>query len=203
MSVSGGWGFQPCHPPCLLLYYPCPHSGEFWRVFGLSGVQPPAVCVCHSHVFYVTFVLVVTSFATVPTGEGTIEMILMGLCFLIFSVLLFFQLRHTATAMVAVRGMTGSSLVIDRLTVEEWGCTCFRCNLIHGTQVTPPFTTTLVGVIGIFRPFPFATFRGRGATSTHVSLQEFLNMGVILPLKGQLDEEVHKVVVRVGPTLPL
>ena len=46
-----------------------------------------------------------------------------------------------------------------------------RINLIHGTQVDPPFTTTLVGVSGIFMPFPFATFRGRGATLTQVSLE--------------------------------
>ena len=116
--------------------------------------------------FYVTFVLVVTMFATVTTGDGTPEMVLMGHCFPIFSVLLSFQLQHTTTAVVAVRGMRGSSLVIDRLTVEEGGCTCFRFNLIHGKQVTPPFTTTLVGVSGIIRSLPFATFRGRGATST-------------------------------------
>ena len=151
----------------------------------------------------VTFVLVVTTFATVPTGDGTPEMILMGYRFPIFIALLSLQLQHTTTAMVAVRGMTGSSLVIDRLTVEEWGCTGFRSNLTHGTQVTPPFTTTLVGVSGISRPFLFATFRGRGGTSTQVSLEEFFHMGVILPLKGQFDEQVHKVIVRVGPTLPL
>ena len=104
--------------------------------------------------FYVTFVLVVTAFPTVPTGDGTPEMILMGHCFPVFSLLLSFQLQHTTTALLAVRGMTGPSLVIDRLTVEEWGCTCFRFTLIHGTQVTPPFTTTLVGVSRIFRPFP-------------------------------------------------
>ena len=97
--------------------------------------------------------------------------------------------------------MTRSALVIDRRTVEEWGCTCFRFNLIHGTHVTPSFTTTLVGVSGIIRPFPFATSGGRGATSTQVCLEEFLHMGVILPLEGQLDEQVHKVVLRVGPTL--
>ena len=34
MSASGGWGFHPCHPPCLLFYHPCPHSGEFWWPFG-------------------------------------------------------------------------------------------------------------------------------------------------------------------------
>ena len=153
--------------------------------------------------FYVTFVLVVTMFATVPTGDGTPEMILMGHCFLILSVLVSSQLQHTTSAMVAVRGMTGSSLVIDRLTVEEWGNTGFRFTLTHGTQVTPSFTTTLVGVSGIFRPFPFATFRGRGGTSTQVSLDKFFNMGVILPLQGQFDEQVHKVIVRVGPTLPL
>ena len=100
--------------------------------------------------------------------------------------------------MVAVRGMTGSSLVIDRLTVEGWGCTCFRFNLIHSTQVTPDFTSTIVGGIEIFRPFLFATFRGRGDTSTKVSLEEFLHMGVILPLKGQLDKQVHKVIVHLG-----
>ena len=196
MSASGGWGFHPCHFPCLLIYHPYPHSGEFWRVFGPSGVQPPAACVCHSHVFFVTFVLVVTSFATVTTGDGTPEIVMMGQCFPIFSVLLSFQLQHTTTAMVAVRGMTGTSPVIDRLTVEEWGCTCFRFNLIHGTQVTPPFTTTLVGVSGIFRSLPFPKF-------TQVSLEEFLHMGVILPLKGQLNQQVHKVIVRVGPTLSL
>ena len=68
--------------------------------------------------FYVTFVLVVTTFATVTTGYGTPETVLMGHCFPILSVLLSFQLQHTTTAVVAVRGMTGSSLVIDRLTVE-------------------------------------------------------------------------------------
>ena len=103
---------------------------------------------------YVTFVLVVTTLATVSTGDGGPEMILMGYCFPIISVLLFFQLQHTATAMVAVRGMTGSSLVIDRLTVEEWGCTCFRFDLIHGTQDTPTFTTPLLALLGFSSPFP-------------------------------------------------
>ena len=192
MSASGAWGFHPCHPPCLLLYHACPQSGEFWW---LSGVQPPAVCVITLTFLDVTFVLVVTAFATVPTGDGTPEMILMGHCFPIFSLLLSLQLQHTTTAMVAVRGMTGSSLVIDRLTAEELGCTGLGFNLTHGTQVTPPFTTILVGVSEILSPFPFATFRGRGGTSTQVSLQEFFDMGVILPLKGQFDEQVHKVIV--------
>ena len=83
--------------------------------------------------FDVTFVLVVTTFATIPTGDATPEMILMGRCVPIFSVLLSFQLQHTTTAMVAVMGMTGPSLVIDRFTVEEWGCTCFRLTFSHGT----------------------------------------------------------------------
>ena len=172
-------------------------------MFRSSDVQPLAVCVCHSHVFYVTFVLVVTTFATLTTGDGTPEMVLMGHCFSIFGVLLSFHLQHTTTAEVAVRGMTRSPLVIDRLTEEEWGCTSFRFNFIHGTKVTPSFTTTLVGVSGIFRPFPFATYGGRGTTSTEVFLEEFLHVGVILPLKGQSNQHVHKVVGRVGGTLPL
>ena len=93
-------------------------------------------------------------------------MVLISHCFSIFGVPLSFHLQHTTTAEVAVRGMKRSPLVIDRLTVEQWGCTCFRFNLIHGTQVTPSFTTTLVGVSEIFRPFPFATFGGRGFTSS-------------------------------------
>ena len=151
--------------------------------------------------FDVTFVLVVTTFATVPTGDGTPEMILKGHCFPIFSVLLSCQLQHTTTAMVAVRGMTLSSLVIDRFTVEEWGCTGFRFIITHGTQVTPPFTATLAGVRGVFRPFSLSTFSGRGATSTQVSLEEFFDMGVILPLKGQFDEQVHKYGVQLHPFL--
>ena len=137
-----------------------------------------------------------TTFATIPTGDGTSEMILMGHCIPIFSVLLSFQLQHTTTAMVAVRGMTGPSLVIDRFTVEEWRCTGFRFHLTHGTQATTPFTPTLVGVSGIFRPFSLATFRGRGGNSAQVSLEESFHMGVILPLKGQFDEQVHKIIVR-------
>ena len=128
--------------------------------------------------FNVTFFLVVTTFATVTKGDGTPEMVLMGHCFPIFGMLLSFHLQHTTTADIAVRGMTRSPLVIDRLTVEEWGCTCFRCNLIHGTQATPSFTTTLLGVNGIFGPFSFATFGGRGTTSTQVFLEEFLRVGV-------------------------
>ena len=62
--------------------------------------------------FYVTFVLVMTTFATVTMDDGTPEIVLMGNCFPIFSVPLSFQLQHTTTAVVAVRGMTGSSLVI-------------------------------------------------------------------------------------------
>ena len=65
--------------------------------------------------FYVTFVLIVTTFATVPTGDGTPEMILMSSCFPIISVLLSFQLQHTTTAVVAVRGMTRSSLSLTGL----------------------------------------------------------------------------------------
>ena len=83
-----------------------------------------------------------------------------------------------------LRGMTRFPIVIDRLTVEHRGCTCIRFNLIHGTEVTPSFTASLLGVIGIFRPFPSATFGGRGTTSTQVLLEEFLHVGVIVPLKS-------------------
>ena len=203
MSASGGSGFHPCHPPCLLLYHRYPHSGEFWRGLGLLAFSLlPLVFVTFSDLC-VTFVLVLTAFATVTTGDGTPEMALIGHCFPILGVLLSFHLQHTTTAGVAVMGMTRSPLVIDRLTVEQRGCTCIRFNLIHGTQVTPTFATTLIGVSGIFRPFLFATFGGRGTTSTQVFLEEFLHVGVILPLEGQLDQQVHKFVVRVCRILPL
>ena len=131
-----------------------------------------------------TFILVLTTFATVTTGDGTREMVLMGHSFPIFGVLLSFHLQHTTTAVVAVRGMTRFPLVIESLTVEQRGCTCFRFNLIHGTQVTPSFTTTLVGVSGIFRSFPFATFGGRGTTSTQVFLEKFLHVWSHFPSQG-------------------
>ena len=83
--------------------------------------------------FYVAFVLVVTRFATKPTGDGTPEVILMVHCFSIFSVQLSFQLQHAPTAMIAVRGMTRPPLVIDRFIVEEWGYTCLSSHLIHVT----------------------------------------------------------------------
>ena len=82
---------------------------------------------------YVTFVFVVTTFATIPTGDGTPEMILMGHRFPILGMLLSFHLQHTATAVIAVRGMTRPLLVIDRFAVEQRGCTCIRVNLIYDT----------------------------------------------------------------------
>ena len=83
--------------------------------------------------FYVAFVLLLTTLSTKPTGDGTPEVMLMVHCFLIFGVLLSFQLQHATTAMIAVRGMTRPPLVVDRFTVEEWGYTCFGFLLIHGT----------------------------------------------------------------------
>ena len=62
----------------------------------------------------------------------------------------------------------------------------------------PPLATTLVGVNGIFRPFSLATFRGRVGTFTEVSLEDSFHMEVILPLKGQFNEQVHKINVRMG-----
>ena len=97
-------------------------------------------------------------------------MIPMGHGFPILGMLLSLHLQHTATALIAVRGMTRPPLVIDRFAVEQRGCTCIRFNLIHGTYVTPSFTTSLVGVGGIVRPFPFATFGGRVTPSTQVLL---------------------------------
>ena len=156
-----GLGFPPLPPP---LPPSLPPLSPFWGV--LEGVwafwrsASCRLCLSLSRVFYVTFVLVVTMFATVTTGDDTPEIVPMGHCFPIFRVLLLFQLQHSTTAEVAVKGMTMPPLVSARLAVEEWGCTCFRFNLIHGTQVTPIFTTTLFGVSGIFMNFPFATLWG-------------------------------------------
>ena len=81
----------------------------------------------------VTFVFVVTTFATIATGDGTPDMILMGHRFPILAMLLSLHLQYTATALISVRGMTRPPLVIDRLAVEKRGCTCTRFNLIYGT----------------------------------------------------------------------
>ena len=153
-------------------------------MFGSSGVQPSAACVCHFLVSLCDTRPRSETFATVTTGDGTPEVMLIGHSFAIFGVLLSFHPQHATTAVVAVKGMTRSPLVIDRLTVEQMGCTCFRFNLIHGTQVTPSFTTTVVGVSGIFRPFPFTMLGGRGTRSTQVFPEKFLHVGVILPLNG-------------------
>ena len=64
---------------------------------------------------YVTFVFVVTMFATIDTGDGTPEMILMGHRFPILCMLLLLHLQHTATALIAVRGMTRPPLSLTGL----------------------------------------------------------------------------------------
>ena len=63
----------------------------------------------------VTFVFVVTKLATIPTGDGTPEMILMGHRFSILGMLLWFHLQHTATALIAVRGTTRPPLSLTGL----------------------------------------------------------------------------------------
>ena len=77
------------------------------------------MCLSRSHFLYVRLVLLVTTFATMTTGDGTPEVVLMGQIFPIFGVLLLFHLQHTTTAVVAVRGMTRSPSIIDRLAVEQ------------------------------------------------------------------------------------
>ena len=46
-------------------------------------------------------------------------MILMGHTFAILGMLLSFHLQHTATVVIAVRGMTRPPLVIDRFAVSK------------------------------------------------------------------------------------
>ena len=67
--------------------------------------------------FCVAIVLIVTTFATRPTGDATPEVIVMVHCFSIYSVLLSFLLQHAPTAVITVRGMKRLPLVIDRFTV--------------------------------------------------------------------------------------
>ena len=110
-----------------------PFLGVFGRCLGLLAFGLLTLEFITLAFLYVTFVFVVTTFATIPTGDGTPEMILMGHRFPILAMLLSFHLQHTATAVIAVRGMTRPPLVIDRFAVEQRGCTCIRFNLIHGT----------------------------------------------------------------------
>ena len=83
--------------------------------------------------FHLAFVLVVTTFAKKPTGDGTPVVIVMVHCFSILTVLLSFPLQHATNAMITVRAMTRPPLVIDRFTVQEWEYTCLGFHLIHGT----------------------------------------------------------------------
>ena len=124
----GGPFLPPPLPPPLPLLSPL--WGFLVGVFGLLAfdlLTPEFITLAF---LYVTFVFVVTTLATIPTGDGTPEMILMGHRFPILGMLLSF---HTATAVIAVRSMTMPPLVIDRFAVEQRGCTCIRFNLIHGT----------------------------------------------------------------------
>ena len=107
--------------------------GGFGGCLGFLAFSPLAFDYITLALSYVAFVLVVTTFATKPTGNGTPEVILMVHCFSMFSVLLSFQLELAPSAMIAVGGMTRPPLVIDRFRVEEWGYTCFGFHLIHGT----------------------------------------------------------------------
>ena len=147
-SLWGFWGSILATSPTTSFTTLIPFLGSSGGFLGLLAFSllPPVFVTFSS--LYVTLVLMVTMFATVTTGDGAPEVVLMGHSYPIFGVLLSSHLQHTTTAVVAVTGMTRSSPAIDRFTVEQRGCTCFRFYLIHGTQVTPSFTTILVGVFG-------------------------------------------------------
>ena len=116
MSASAALGFHLCHPLATSFTTFIPILGSCGAFLGLLAFSLlPRLFVTFSFL-YVTFVLIVTTIATVTTGDGTPEMVLMGHSFPIFSVLLSFHVQHTTTAVVAVRGMTRSPLVIDRFT---------------------------------------------------------------------------------------
>ena len=94
------------NPFFSFFYHPCHHSWGrlegvwlFWR----SASWRLRLSLSR---FYVAFVLVATTFATRPTGDGTPEVIPMVHCFSFFGMPMSFQLRHATTAMIAVRGMT-------------------------------------------------------------------------------------------------
>ena len=87
--------------------------------------------------FYVTFVLVVMTFATVTTGDGTPKMVPMGCCLSILGLLPSFHLQHTTTAEnggVLVSGLI--SFMARRLPLS-----------------LPPPWLALVGFLGAF-PWP-------------------------------------------------
>ena len=55
------------------------------------------------------------TFATIATGDGTPEMILIGHRFPVLGMLLSFHLQHTATAVITVRGRQGPPLSLTGL----------------------------------------------------------------------------------------
>ena len=133
MSASGGWGSTFATPLATSFTTFIPIlgvSGECLVLVAFSLLPLEFITLAF---IYGTFVLVLTIFTTIATGDGTPEMILMGHSFPIFGVLLLFHLQHTTTAVVAVRGLIRSPLVIDRFTVEQRAGTCIRLDLIHGT----------------------------------------------------------------------
>ena len=129
----GLWGPPLPNPFATLFTTSIPTLGVSGGCLGLVAFSLLPLEFITLAFLYVTLVFVVTTFATIATGDGTPEMILMGRSFSVLGMPLSFHLQHTATAVVAVRGMTRSYLVIDRLTVKRRACTGISFNLIHGT----------------------------------------------------------------------
>ena len=70
-------------------------------------------------------------------------------------------------------------------------------------RLTPPLPPPLLALVGVYGPSPVTTIRGGAFTFTGVSLGEPFHVAVVLPLKGQFDEQVHQVIVPVSTSLPL
>ena len=87
-----GLGVPPLPPPPLASSFTTlvPILGRSGGSLGFLAFSLLAFVFITLTFFDVTFVLVLTTFATIPTGDGTPELILMGHCFTIFSTLLSF-----------------------------------------------------------------------------------------------------------------
>ena len=98
VSCLGGLGGPPLPPPLatsFATFIPI-RGGSGGCLAFLAFSLLPLEFVTLSFL-YVTFVLVVTTFATITTGDGTPEMVLVGHSFPILGVLLSLHLQHTTT----------------------------------------------------------------------------------------------------------
>ena len=151
--------------------------------------------------FNVTFIFVMPTLAAIPARDCAAEVVLVFYVPNIFSLLLTLQLEEASASPITVMDVARYTFVVRRTTVRKIG-NPFAIGAGGLLQVPQLPTTTLTGVkVWLGRP-PSKIHLSKGLPSQMLA-HILVHVGVLLPLHGQLHQEIYKIIVKVRASFAL